>query len=172
MLNKYLGGYMFKIFLLIIAVSFTVIGFQNCSKVGFQQAAQSQLNMQSKDSPPSSVVALRRQPAAVPATVTVRTQVESSDQPVTARPNIPAQQSCFSKGFVFMAGSPQALYIYYRKCDGEIESWRAMGQSQCCSGKVSIVDVATIDEHISEQEYLDNPNLSRCPRYQGQMTCL
>lgn len=80
-----------------------------------------------------------------------------------AAPAIPASSptaqaaTCFQSGHIFTTGNGEPV-IYYHKCDGEIEAWRKMGESQCCSKKVDIVDL----------ESYDYPT---CPRFQGRMTC-
>ncbi len=101
-------------------------------------------------------------------------QVVFSEQPLSATSSAPdvlqneaeivseanqdSSSFCFLSGYTFKTGDALP-FIHYRKCDGEIESWRKIGQSQCCSGQVSIVDVESYEDDV-------------CPRFRGIMKCL
>ncbi|NUN04743.1 MAG: hypothetical protein HUU57_03180 [Bdellovibrio sp.] len=136
MKNRLLGS--FKVGTLMVV---TILSFQNCAKndsVAFSELTQE-----------TSAASQEPETQANPA---------SSETSNTAPTNAPQTIQCFPSGYVFTTGDALP-FIHYRKCDGEIELWRSMGNYRCCSGQVSIEDV--------ERYEVDG-----CPRFRGVMTCL
>lgn len=135
-----------KVFYILLVSLGLVFFFQNCAnndQVSFSEIssiAPSSSDATAQEEIVSSEPAAPVQPASTPA------------------PVAPQQvQSCFPVGYVFTTGD-SLPYIHYHKCDGEMEMWRRMGESQCCSRKVTIEDI----------ESYDYPT---CPRFRGRMTC-
>ena len=133
-----------------IIVTLAIAFFQNCSRTDFQKTATALSSVKQVDQEN---------------TLLSQQQGNSSNSEAFTSSNLVA--TCLSSGKVFTTGSgdPTSGYaqpfIYYRKCDGEIERWRSMGERQCCSHKVSIIDTAT----YSDSQCSDG-------RFQGVMACI
>lgn len=104
--------------LLVAGILAMLVGFQNCAPTEFVADAKST----------ETITAL---PA--PGEPTGQSPTENP-APKTATPT----PACVQAGTKLFASS---TFIYYRNCDGERERWIQLGQRQCCSGQVTIVDV-------------------------------
>ena len=142
----------YKKMMSIAVVALAVTLFQNCSKTEFQKEASTSSSVSQFDQEQGNI-SINQQQGNTSNSVALISGNQAS--------------TCLSSGEVFTTGSGDPTtgyaqpFIYYRKCDGEIEKWRSMGEKQCCSHKVSIVDNAT----YSDSQCSDG-------RFQGVMTCL
>ncbi len=126
-----------KAFCIAIATLGLVVLFQNCAN--------------------NNQVSFAETPS-IAAEDTPSNQQEESQSTVNPTPVVHEAPPCFPDGYVFTTGD-SLPFIHYHKCDGEIEMWRKLGESQCCSRKVTIEDIESYD-------------FPTCPRFRGQMTCV
>lgn len=132
-----------------------LFSFQNCNQsYRFNQASEEQ------ETADAQVQEVSQSASAVEASRTPATS-QQPQTPVVTQP--PA--NCFPSGYTFGTGSAQK-YIYYRKCDNEIQLWRNQGQQQCCSKSVTITDVSAYYD-----QYCADLGSSDAYRYEGTMVC-
>jgi hypothetical protein len=130
----------------------------------FNQASEDQMvtDAQGQDVAQSaSAVETSRTPASANTPAAQTPAVTQTQTPVGSQP--PA--SCLPSGYTIGTGSAQK-YIYYRKCDNEIQLWRNQGQQQCCSKSVTITDVSAFYD-----EYCASLGSADTYRYEGTMVC-
>lgn len=142
-----------------------LFSFQNCNQsYRFNQTSEEQ------ETADAQVQEVSQSASAVEASRTPASANTQQQTPVTSQqPQTPVvtQQpaNCFPSGYTFGTGSAQK-YIYYRKCDNEIQLWRNQGQQQCCSKSVTITDVSAYYD-----QYCADLGSSDTYRYEGTMVC-
>lgn len=106
--------------LLFAGIFAMLVGFQNCAPTQFVRAAVSADAVSAPTEPTAEAGAAEAAPQA------------SNQTP-----------ACVPAGTKLFASS---TFIYYRKCDGELERWIQLGRQHCCSGEVTILDVETYED--------------------------